>query len=92
MAMRYLDDFAVGQRFLTPSVRITEEEIVSFAGKFDPQSMHTDAEKAASGPLSGLTASGWHTTALIMRLIAETNPFDGGPVLGMGVDELRWPT
>lgn len=90
--MRYLEDFAVGQRFPTPSANITAAEIVAFAGRFDPQPMHIDAHKATSGPLGGLTASGWHTTALIMRLIVDANLFDGGEVLGMGVDELRWPS
>jgi acyl dehydratase len=89
--MRHLEDFAVGQRFPTPSVHVTESDILAFAGQFDPQSMHLDVEKAASGPLGGLSASGWHTTALVMRLTVDANPLDGGAVLGMGVDELRWP-
>ncbi len=89
--MRYLEDFAVGQHFPTPSLEVTEADIKAFAVRFDPQSMHLDGEAATRGPLGGLSASGWHTTALVMRLIVEANLFNGGPVLGLGVDDLRWP-
>jgi acyl dehydratase len=53
--------------------------------------MHLDEAAAARGPLGGLSASGWHTTALAMRLTVDSQPLGGGPILGLGVDELRWP-
>ncbi len=89
--MRYLEDLSVGQRFTTPSAQVSDADIVTFATRFDPQFMHLDAEAAARGPLGGLSASGWQTTALVMRLTIDARPLDGGPVLGLGVDELRWP-
>ena len=90
--MRYLEDLAVGQRLALPSVTTTEADMIKFASRYDPQPMHLDAQAAAKGPLGGLAASGWQTAAMVMRLIVDANPFDGAPVLGMGVDELRWPT
>lgn len=70
---------------------MSEADIISFARQHDPQPMHIDAEAAKQGPLKGLTASGWQTTAVVMRLIVEADPLDGGAVLGLGVDEIRWP-
>ena len=89
--MRYLEDLHVGDRFTTPSAQISEADIFDFARRFDPQFMHLDADAASRGPLGGLSASGWHTTALVMKLTIDAKPLDGGPVLGLGVDELRWP-
>jgi acyl dehydratase len=89
--MRYLEDLAVGERFLTKTVMVTEADILSFAQQFDPQPMHVDAERALDGPLRGLAASGWHTISMTMRLIVDADPLDGAPWLGLGVDEIRWP-
>src|SRR5262249_24196373 len=47
---------------------------------------------AKQGPLGGLAASGWQTTAEVMRLLIDADPFAGGPMLGLGDEELRWPT
>ncbi len=89
--MRYLEDLAVGERIVSAPFEFTESDIRDFAVRYDPQFMHLDGEAAARGPLKGLTASGWQTTAAVMKLIVEAKPFGGAPVLGLGVDELRWP-
>jgi len=65
--------------------------MLAFARSFDPQPMHVDLEAAARGPFKGLIASGWHTAALVMRLVAEARPFGEAQVLGLGVEELQWP-
>ena len=52
-------------------IEVEEEEVLSFARRFDPQKMHTDPEAAAAGPFQGLIASGWHTLSLMMRLSSE---------------------
>ena len=88
---RYLEDFSVGERIMTPSAKVTEADIIEFARRFDPQPMHIDPNAASSGPLGGLAASGWHTIAIVMRLIVEAKPLGGAPILGLGVDEMRWP-
>ena len=89
--IRYLEDLTVGERLITPSIKVTEADAIGFADVYDPQPMHNDPHAAARGPFGGLIASGWHTTAMVMRLIVDTNPLGGAPVLGLGVDQIRWP-
>jgi len=87
----YFEDFEVGAKQLTGKTQVSEKDILDFARAFDPQPMHVDMEAAKNGPFHGLIASGWHTAALVMRLIADARPFGDAEVLGMGVEELRWP-
>nr|WP_294518691.1 MaoC family dehydratase [uncultured Rhodopila sp.] len=88
-ADRFFEDYAVGATYLCGSVRVTEDEIVRFAEAYDPQAMHVDRALAAAGPFGEVIASGWHTVALIMRLVVENFlPHNGLP--SPGIDELRW--
>jgi acyl dehydratase len=87
---RYLEDLQVGERWVSEPVLITEQDIVEFGRAYDPQPMHVDAEQALKGPFKGLIASGWHVAALAMRLSVESRMFGGTPIVGAGVDELRW--
>jgi len=91
MAEHYLDDFAVGQTFASGRMRIDEDRIKSFAAEFDPQPFHLDAEAARKSLLGGLAASGWHTAALTMRLLVESEIKPVGGIVGAGFDEFRWP-
>jgi acyl dehydratase len=91
MAARYLDDFAVGQIFGSGRMRIDEDRIKTFAAEFDPQPFHLDAEAARKSLFGGLAASGWHTAALTMRLLVESEIKPVGGIVGAGFDELRWP-
>ena len=86
MSDRYLEDLRVGEKTLTGSVTVTEAEILDFARKFDPQQIHTDPNVEG-----GVIASGWHTGALVMRLVADAKPLGNLPLLGMGVDNMAWP-
>ncbi|MEO5722463.1 MAG: MaoC family dehydratase [Chthoniobacterales bacterium] len=88
----YLEDITVGQRFPSDAYQITEAAIIDFARQFDPQPFHLDRAAAEASVFGGLSASGWHTAAVAMRLFM-TGPlqFEGGAI-GLGVDELRWPT
>jgi acyl dehydratase len=86
----YYDDLAVGQIFSTATLRVNAEEIKAFARQFDPQPFHLDDEAAKATMFGGLAASGWHTAALLMRLIVESGPPIAGGILGSGIDELRW--
>jgi len=91
MAEHYLDDFAVGQTFGSQRMRIDEDRIKSFAAEFDPQPFHLDAEAARKSLFGGLAASGWHTAALTMRLLVESEIKPVGGIVGAGFDEFRWP-
>lgn len=87
MTERYLDDFTVGQTFGSGTLRVDADRIKAFAAEFDPQPFHLDEAAAQGSVFRGLAASGWHTAALTMRLLvqSELSPAGGG------CDELRWP-
>ncbi len=88
---RYLEDIAIGDKCTSQPFDLTEADSVTFAERYDPQPMHIDRDHAARGPFHGLIASGWQTTAIVMSLIVRMQPFGSTPLLGLGVDELRWP-
>jgi acyl dehydratase len=90
LADRFLDDYVPGLTMEHGSCRVTADEIVGFGRRFDPHDMHVDAERAEATPLGGLVASGWHTTAVMMRLIVESYLNQAASVASPGVDELRW--
>jgi acyl dehydratase len=88
---RYFEDYAPGTTYECGSVSVDAVNIISFAKEFDPQPFHVDPAAAASGPYRGLIASGWHTAALVMRLLVE-NYLSAEASLGSpGLDEIRWP-
>ena len=91
MTKRYLEDFAVGQTFGSGRLRIDAERIKSFAAEFDPQPFHLDEETARDTFFRGLAASGWHTAALTMRLLVESELKPASGIIGAGFDEFRWP-
>ncbi len=90
-AKRYLEDLVIAEITPTASVRVEQADTIEFAERYDPQAMHTDPEAASSGPFGGLIASGWHTAAIVMRLMVDARPLGDTPLLGLGVDDLRWP-
>jgi hypothetical protein len=74
MTERYLEDFVAGQRFGgTGRIRIEKERITGFATEFDPQPFHLDEQAARGSIFGGLAASGWHTAAVTMRLLVESD-------------------
>jgi acyl dehydratase len=86
----YLEDLTVGQRFTSPTLTVTEDEINSCAAKFDPQPFHLDDAAAKHTIFGGLAASGWHTAAMTMRMLVEGGaPLAGGIIGGGG--EIAWP-
>ena len=87
----YLEDLEVGRRFTSASHAIDEAQIKAFATQFDPQPFHLDAAAAKGTLFGGLAASGWHTTALTMRLLVSSELKIAGGLVGAGLDELRWP-
>lgn len=87
---RHFEDFVIGETWESPPVIVTAEEIVAFGRDYDPQPMHTDAAKAAQGPFGGLIASGWQVAAISWREFHRAGGYGNTPVVGLGVDELRW--
>jgi acyl dehydratase len=91
LSERYLEDFAVGQTFGSGRLRIDGQRALAFAAEFDPQPFHLDEAAARRSIFGGLTASGWHTAAVTMRLLVETELKPAGGIIGAGLDECRWP-
>jgi len=87
---RCFEDFQVGERWTSEPTVITEEEIIAFARANDPQPMHLDPEAARAGPFGTLIASGWQIAALSMRVFLQAGGYGKTPMVGMGLDELRW--
>lgn len=88
---RYFEDLQVGGRTLAGTAEVNESEALAFARSFDPQPMHLEVEPGG-GRFHGLIVSGWYTAALVMRLVVDSRLLDDTEILGLGVEELRWPT
>ncbi|MFI4953020.1 MAG: MaoC family dehydratase [Burkholderiales bacterium] len=87
---RYFEDYTVGSAYEYGAVTVDEAELIAFARQFDPQAIHVDPEAAANGPFGGVIASGWHTSALMMRLFVGHYLSSVASLASPGVDELRW--
>ena len=88
--IEWFDDLKLGMRFKSGEVTVSADDIKRFASEFDPQPFHTDEVAAEETVFKGLAASGWHTAAIAMRLAVQIRPFGPHPLLGAGVDDLRW--
>jgi acyl dehydratase len=87
---RYFEDYVEGDVYRFGPIAVEEGELLSFAKRFDPQSIHIDPEAAKRGPFEGLIASGWHTAGLMMRLFVENYLTHVASLASPGLDELRW--
>jgi len=90
VADRHFEDFVPGAVFEYGEISVSEAEIVEFARRFDPQYIHVDRARAVQGPFGGLIASGWHTAAMMMRLIVDNFLPKSASLGSPGIDELRW--
>jgi acyl dehydratase len=88
--IEWFDDLALGMRFKSGEIEVTESDIKRFAAEFDPQPMHLDEAAASATMLGGLGASGWHMCCLFMRIIADGFVLNSTSMGGPGVEEVRW--
>jgi acyl dehydratase len=89
--MIYLEDLEVGAETYFGSYDVTREEVLEFARKYDPQPFHLDDDAAAATHFGRIAASGWHTAAMVMAVIARKVVAEEQAGLGSpGIDELRW--
>jgi acyl dehydratase len=84
------EDFVEGRSIDLGSKHVTAEEIVAFASEFDAQPMHLDEAAGRASILGGLSASGWHTCAMFMRLLCDAILLDSTSQGAPGVDRIRW--
>ena len=89
--MKYYEDLEVGSKVSFGHYEVTREEVIEFATKYDPQPFHLSDEAAAQTYFGRLSASGWHTSAMTMRMMVEHFSTEQMASLGSpGIDELRW--
>lgn len=92
MAELFFEDLTPGRVFRgSTRFRLEAEAIKAFAAEFDPQPFHLDEAAAKHSIFDGLAASGWHTAAMTMRLLVESEFKVAGGLIGLGLEELRWP-
>ena len=91
MTRLYLEDFTPGQRFGGDTrIRIDDDRVRSFASEFDPQPFHLDEAAGKASILGGLSASGWHTCAMFMRMLCDTILLDSTSQGAPGIDYVKW--
>ena len=90
MPIHHWEDFNIGDVAVYGPRLVTREEIVAFAAEFDPQPMHLDEAAASALLLGGLAGSGWHSCALMMRMMADGFLLDSASMGAPGVEEVRW--
>lgn len=90
MALRYFDDFRIGEKTQLGSREVTEDEMFAFAQQWDPQRIHVDRDFAAAAHFGGIIASGWYTCAVFMRLLVDGMLKEASAIASPGVDTIRW--
>ena len=86
----YFEDFYPGQQIALGSRSVSEAEIIAFATQFDPQPFHVDHDAAAASIFGGVIASGWHTCAMMMRLVVDGLMSESSSMGSPGLDSVRW--
>ncbi|CAN5395324.1 MaoC family dehydratase [soil metagenome] len=91
--MLYFEDIEPGRKSAFGRYEVTREEVTEFASKYDPQPFHLSDEEAAKTYFGRLSASGWHTAAMMMSMLVKNMSDIQQAGLGSpGIDELRWLT
>jgi acyl dehydratase len=89
--MQYYEDLEIGRTQKFGSKLVTRDEVLEFAGKYDPQAFHLSDEAAAKTHFGRISASGWHSCAMVMAMMVANLKANEQAGLGSpGVDELRW--
>jgi acyl dehydratase len=86
----YFEDFHAGQEIDLGTCTVTEEEIIDFAKRFDPQPFHVDVDAAARSIYGGVIASGWHTCSMMMRMVVDGLMAKSASMGSPGLDGVRW--
>jgi acyl dehydratase len=89
-AFRHFEDFRPGEKIPLGSKTVSRDEVVAFAAEFDPQPFHLDEAAGEASLLGGLAASGWHTAAMLMRLLCDNLLLASSCRGSPGVEDLRW--
>lgn len=86
----FYEDFVVGDRLELGRRTVDRNEVVAFAREYDPQPFHVDEEAARASFFGGLIASGWHTCAMVMRMMCDSYLLDCASLGSPGLENIRW--
>ena len=86
----HYEDFTEGLVIPFGTYHLTEDEVIAYAREWDPQPMHLDAEAATRSVLGGLSASGWQTSAIMVRLVVEAYANRSAAMASNGMEEMKW--
>jgi len=86
----YFEDVKVGDTERFGRYEVTREEIIEYARQFDPQPFHLDEEAGKASPFGGLIASGWHTGAMLIRMLNDHSIPRAATSGALGFDDLKW--
>ncbi len=86
----YWEDFETGERKNIGSVVVDKDEVIKFASRYDPQPFHVDEAFAKQTIYGGLIASGWHTCAMVMRLMCDSYLLESASLGSPGIENVRW--
>ena len=86
----FWEDFKTGERKNIGSVVVDKDEVIEFASRYDPQPFHVDEEAAKKSIYGGLIASGWHTCAMVMRLMCDAYLLESASLGSPGLENVRW--
>jgi acyl dehydratase len=84
------EDFEIGHSVTLSGHTFLREEIVEFAGRYDPQPFHLSEEAGAASPFGGLVASGWNTCSAMMGILVRDMLADSTSMGSPGLDTIRW--
>jgi acyl dehydratase len=87
---RYFEDYRVGDVAEFGAYEVTEQEVLDYARRFDPQPFHVDPEAAKRSMFGGIIASGWHTGAMMMRMFCDDGHVGDPTLASPGFDDLKW--
>lgn len=90
MGVRYYEDFEVGEEVTTAGVTLTEDAIIDFAARYDPQPFHVNKEAAAASHFGGIIASSWHTQLVAFRQVIDSGFLGNASMGSPGCDEMRF--
>ncbi|MDR4435164.1 MaoC family dehydratase [Bacillus tequilensis] len=85
-----LDEFTIGQVFKTKSLKVTKDDIMRFAGEFDPQYMHVNEEKASKGRFNGIISSGIQTLSISIKLWVEEEMYGDDVIAGTEMNNIKF--
>jgi len=90
MAKYFWEDFVIGETVEIGRRKVDHDEVVAFAKAFDPQPFHVDDVAAKASMFGGLIASGWHTCAMVMRMMCDSYLLDSASLGSPGVEHVKW--